>query len=271
MKHDEQPSVELDPEKSEPNFLEKFSGTQKDKDRRERRLVRVLHTLQDHLVAIRREHSVVMSERLTADLLHQLEHSIKGVVRPAMHAALIVMAGVETPTGMVFSELAHDRQHVWSWMDGFKDTALCKLLSDAIKSNPPLQKALHLVDYNTDDSRGSLPPPAVPLAYGEDGQPGDVPAVVSQFLDEHKNKNSQIGLPNGKTARAKELLKIECAFQKPLEQLVNVNLVLATRLGEGIEMLRDTQRVAKQLGEIMFAKLCETKVNQFLGELSSVA
>eukprot|EP01048_Picozoa_sp_COSAG05_P005963 COSAG05_NODE_370_length_10716_cov_5.748422_7_plen_48_part_00 len=46
-----------------------------------------------------------MSERMTADLLQQLEHSVKGVVRPAMHAALIVMCNIETSDGMVFSEV----------------------------------------------------------------------------------------------------------------------------------------------------------------------
>lgn len=39
-----------------------------------------------------------------------------------MHAALIVMSTIDT-AGMVFSELAREKDGQWGWMDKFKDTA----------------------------------------------------------------------------------------------------------------------------------------------------
>ena len=38
----------------------------------------VMHALQDHLQQIGSDHAKVMSERVTSDLLQQLEHSVKG-------------------------------------------------------------------------------------------------------------------------------------------------------------------------------------------------
>ena len=261
-----QPGCELDPELSEPSFLKRNWADATEKERRERRFSRVMHTLLDHLVSIRKAHAKVMSERITADLLQQLEHSNKGVLRPVMHAALIVLAGNETPKAMVFSELAADTEAKWSWMEDFKSTALCQLLSDAIKTDESLQRALHLVDY----SRGSKPQLG---HFTSRALEGDTPAMVTDFLRDASSPRSGAppsGLPVGKGKRAQELLA-PAQYQAVLEKLVLVNLVHAHKMGEGIAMLRETQTVAKQLGEIMFARLCVEKVNQFLETLNNVA
>ena len=263
-----QPECELDPEKAYAGFKDRVWTSDREKDRRVRRFARVMTTLRAHLVAIRTDHAKVMAERMTADLLQQLEHAVKGVVRPAMHAALIMMANVDTPPGMVFSELAADTAEVWSWLDEFKRTELCKLLSDTIKSDEDLQKALHLVDY----SRGR--PKAQQLAvYAMRAREGNIPDMVDEWLADvyaSKASKSNSGLPVGKSSRAQELLSA-AAFRRPLQRLVDVNLVQAHTLGNGVAMLRTTQRLAKQLGEVMFAKLCEEKVARFLSKLNDVA
>ena len=46
---------------------------------------------------------------------------------------------------MVFSELAREKDGQWGWMDKFKDTALCRLLSDSIRCDRQLQQCLHIV------------------------------------------------------------------------------------------------------------------------------
>ena len=63
--------------------------------------------------------------------------------------------------------------------------------------------------------------------------------------------------------RAKQLLAPE-AFESALVKLGVVNNVLAHKVGKGLALLRETQMLAKQVGEVMFVKTCETNVNVFL-------
>ena len=54
-----QETHELDPEKSDPKFRDSWFPSEAQRQRRDRRFARVMHTLQDHLLAISREHKKV--------------------------------------------------------------------------------------------------------------------------------------------------------------------------------------------------------------------
>jgi hypothetical protein len=69
--------------------------------------------------------------------------------------------------------------------------------------------------------------------------------------------------------RAKQLLAPE-VFESALVKLGVVNNVLAHKVGKGLALLRETQMLAKQVGEVMFVKSCETNVNVFLTELCAI-
>jgi hypothetical protein len=283
---------EMDPLKKEKNWREFFGVDEEKKDRRERRFTRVMYTLQAHLKQIRNDHAHFLSERVTTDLLQQLEHSIKGVVRPTMHAALIVLSKVRTTDGMVFSELAADTEGKWSWMDEMKGTKLCKMLTVAIRKDKPLQRALHIVTPEVSgarlkSNRQLQTSSASDLGDDDDDHDDDDDEQFSnmqaqydtvysnaedvlEVLAKKNDKEDTSGMPRGATERAKELLEPRETFREALRNLGIVNNVLAHNVGKGLTILRKTQMLAKQYGQLMFVKTCQVQVNTFLGKLCSI-
>jgi hypothetical protein len=251
---------ELDPEKNHASWMGKRWCDKETKERRDRRFARVMHALQDHLLQISCDHAKVMSERVTADLLQQLEHSVKGVVRPTLHAALIVLSNVKTTDGMVFSELAAATDHVWSWMAELKNSRLCQVLTAAIRTDTQLQQGLHIV--NVEARRTSHV-----AQFTMESVTHDARELIGLLTGLGKKDNS--GMPRGKSARAQELLAPE-VFRPALEKLGEVTNVLAQKIGKGLTLLRETQTLAKQVGELMFVKTCEQDVNIFLTEMFAV-
>jgi len=230
----------LDPD-VRAGIVSRWTASADVKQRRERRFTRVAHTLREHLDSIRKDHLKVMAERSSAQLLESLEHSIKGVVRPCMQAAMICLVNHETSDGMVFSELASGEDRKWSWMKGFKDQQLCQLLSAQIKLDPLLQKCLHVVNYQGD---GSTPSPAALQVATRQKQYVERVAtaegcdqLVRELLADPKG-TIQRELPQTSKAHAHGFAQ---SFRGPLVKLLKVNITLAKRVGEGVKALRETQ------------------------------
>jgi hypothetical protein len=298
----EDASTDLDPVRR-AGLYKRLTASKEEKHRRDWGVSAVFKAVGKHLQNVAAGHAKVLAERSTADLLLKLEHSIKGVVRPTMHAALIVMSN-ENTDGMVFSELARKQdgqeegRKLWSWMANFKNTTLCQLLSDSIRWDEALQQSLHIVRYEEEEdeeeegeeeegeekeeeegeqeeddggSRESRTQTQGPVAdrIGTVGK--------QQLLEEIKGGKLPVyekGRPSFKSAKLEipPGLKDENiqAFTDHLKDLIEANVILAGKLGKGMACLRHTQRVAKEAGEIMFAEKCSKDVNQFLQWLTSV-
>ena len=189
------------------------------------------HSLQEHLQQIINEQAKVMAERSTGELLQQLEHSIKGVVRPTLHAALIVASNCDTE-GMVFSEIARKQDGQWGWMDAFRSSRICLLLSETIRCNKDLQRCLHIVDYASGTESATIY-----QAYRERLHELDDDSLsLVQELVSAKTQHGRIEVPPG--VEAKQLV---LDFMKYVAQLVDTNLVLASKLAQGMLTLRHTQ------------------------------
>ena len=240
------------------------SGTKDTPDAK--RLAKVLVTLSKHLASIREAHKRALQERSVAEVLQNLEHAIKSVVRPVMHAALVVMSNCELPAGMVFSELLQQGQtDEWSWMTQFRNTTLCELLTDQLRKDENLQRCLHIHDFALNVVQKE--PPLID-EFGEDLE-SEAESCLEGNPDSAFVNTVNTGIPTlhglaatGGAANWKPLVK-------PLVKLMQANLVLSAQVGEGMQTLHKTQAQAKMKGEDWFCK-CSEDVTRYLWKLKAV-
>ena len=231
-----------------------------------KRLPRVLVTMSRHLTSIRDDHARVLKERTIAEVLQNLEHSVKAVVRPVLHAGLITMSNIELPAGMVFSELL-DKESTdeYSWMHGFKQTALCKLLSLQIRCDASLQECLHI-----GGGGGSIAGPqerhieAHHLAdYCISGKvEGPEGLMDCRVVGVPEIPGSKRGAKNA----ANEARKM---WAPPLQKLIQACRILAKEVGVGMSALKQAQMEAKMKGEDQFS-VCSEHVTRYLLKLKAV-